>query len=182
MKVCARRFNTYLALAMVLALFCGCQTEKQKEKKKEKKEVSALRIHLQTNPGPEGSTQTVSVLRTDPVSVSIGHNPVLTEANVIVARMIDTPGGFAVEVKFDESATLMLEQYSASNPGRHFVIFGQWGEKLEDGRWLAAPLITHRLSNGVLSFTPDMTREQADRFVFGLNNVAKQTQAGAFNK
>jgi hypothetical protein len=176
MKVCARRFNTYLAMAMVLALFCGCHTDKKK------KEVSALRVHLQTNPGPEGSTDTVSVLRSDPVSVTIGHDPVLSEANVIVARVIDTPGGFAVEVKFDESSALMLEQYSAANPGRHFVIFGQWGETLTDGRWLAAPLITHRISNGVLSFTPDMTREQADRFVFGLNNVAKKTQGGIFNK
>ena len=167
---------------MVLALFCGCQTEKQKEKKKEKKEISVLRVHLQTNPGPEGSTQTVSVLRTDPVSVTIGHDPILTEANIIAARVIDTPGGFAIEVKFDERATLMLEQYSAANPGRHFVIFGQWGEKLADFRWLAAPLITHRIAGGVLSFTPDMTREQANRFVLGLNNVAKETQAGVFNK
>jgi hypothetical protein len=178
MKVYVRRFNTYLVLAVLLALFCGCQTEK----KKEKKEISALRVHLQTNPGPEGSTQVVSVLRTDPVSVTIGQNPILTEANVIVARVIDTPGGFAVEIKFDESATLMLEQYSAANPGRHFVIFGQWGDKITDGRWLAAPLITHRIANGVLSFTPDLTRAQADRFVFGLNNVAKQAQGGVFNK
>jgi hypothetical protein len=178
MKVCARRFNTYLALAVVLALFCGCQTEK----KKENKEISALRIHLQTNPGPEGLTQTVSVLRVDPVSVTIGHDPLLTEANLLFAKVIDTPGGFAIEVQFDESATLMLEQYSAANPGRHFVIFGQWGETLADGRWLAAPLITHRIDNGRLSFTPDMTREQAVRFVFGLNNVAKKNQGGIFNK
>jgi hypothetical protein len=176
MKVCARRFNLYLALAAMLALFCGCHTDKKP------KEISALRVHLQTNPGPEGSTQTVSVLRADPVSVTIGHDPVLTEANVITAKVIDTPGGFAVEVKFDESGALMLEQYSAANPGRHFAIFGQWGDTLLEGRWLAAPLITHRLSNGVLSFTPDITREQADRFVLGLNNVAKKTQGGIFNK
>ena len=178
MKVCARRFNTYLLLAVVLALFCGCETEK----KKEKKETSALRIHLQTGPGPEGSTQTVSVLRTDPVSVTIGHDPILTEASLIFARVIDTPGGFAIEVQFNESATLMLEQYTAANPGRHFVIFGQWGETLADGRWLAAPLINHRIANGRLSFTPDMSRKEADRLVLGLNNVAKQIQGGVFNK
>ena len=50
----------------------------------------------------------------------------------------------------------MLEQYTAANPGRHLVIFGQWGDKLADGRWLAAPLITHRISNGLLAFTPDI--------------------------
>jgi len=176
MKVCAGRFNTYLTLAAVLALFCGCQTDKKKE------EVSALRIHVQTSPGPEGSTQTVSVLRADPVSVTIGHDPVLTEASLIFAKVIDTPGGFAIEVQFNESATLMLEQYTAANPGRHFVIFGQWGDTLVNGRWLAAPLITHRIDSGLLSFTPDMSRTEADRLVLGLNNVAKKAQGGVFNK
>ena len=74
----------------------------------------------------------------------------------------------------------MLEQYSAANPGKHFAIFGQWGEKLADGRWLAAPLITHRIADGMLSFTPDMSREEADRLVLGLNNVAKKILKGQF--
>jgi hypothetical protein len=39
-----------------------------------------------------------------------------------------------------------------------------------------APLITGRINNGLLSFTPDMTRDEATEFVKGLNNVAKQFQ------
>jgi len=113
------------------------------------------------------------VLRFDPVSVTIGHDPILTEDNVAAARVIDTPGGFAIEIRFDESGALMLEQYSAANPGRHFVIFGQWGEKLANGRWLAAPLITHRIGDSLLAFTPDTTRDEADQLVLGLDNVAK---------
>ena len=159
---------------LMLALFCGCQTDKKKEK------VAALRIHLQSNPSAAGATTTVSVLRSEPVSVTIGHDPVLTEANILSAKVIDTPGGFAVEVQFDESATLMLEQYSASNPGLHFVIFGQWGDKLVNGRWLAAPLITHRITNGVLAFTPDITRAEADDLVLGLNNVSAKIHKGMF--
>jgi len=158
----------------VLALFCGCQTDKNKDK------VAALRVHLQVNPNDAGVTSTVTVLRSDPVSVTIGQDPVLTEANILAARIIDTPGGFAMEIQFDESATLMLEQYSAANPGRHFVIFGQWGPKLVNGRWLAAPLITRRLSNGLLAFTPDISRSEADQLVLGLNNVAKQIHKGMF--
>jgi hypothetical protein len=173
MKVCARRFNTYLALAAALTFFCGCQTDKKP------KEVSALRVHLQANPSEAGATDTISVLRADPVSVTVGHDPILTEANVIAARVIETPGGFAVEVQFDESATLMLEQYTASNPGRHLVIYGQWGDDLAHGRWLAAPLITHRISNGQLAFTPDISRAEADRFVLGLNNVAAKVNKGS---
>ena len=175
MKVCAPRFNTYLALAVVLAFFCGCQTGKNPPK-----EISALRVHLQASPNDAGVTDTVSVLRADPVSVTVGQDPILTEANIIAAKVIDAQGGFAIEIQFDESDTLMLEQYTAANPGRHLVIFGQWGEKITDGRWLAAPLITHRISNGLLAFTPDISRPEADRFVLGLNNVSAKIHKGMF--
>ena len=72
----------------------------------------------------------------------------------------------------------MLEQYTAANPGKHFVIFGQWGEK----RRMAAgsPRRSSRtaLPTACLSFTPDMSREEADRLVLGLNNVAKKITKG----
>ena len=168
MKVCTRQFNTYFALAAMFALLCGCQTEKPP------KDVGALRVHIESNPGPEGTSQTVSVLRADPVLVTIAKEPILTEANIIAAKVVDSPGGFAIEIQFDENGAWTLEQYSASNPGNHFVIFGQWGEKLANGRWLAAPLITRRLSDGILTFTPDMSRAEADQLVPGLNNVAAQ--------
>ena len=171
MKVCARRFNTYLVLVAVLVCFCSCNTAKKKPK-----DLSLLRIHLEAGSSEAGMTDNVSVLRTHPLSVTITHNPVLTEANVVLASIIDSPGGFSVDIKFDESGALMLEQYTAANPGRHLVIFGQWGEKIADGRWLAAPLITHRISNGQIAFTPDMSRSEADRFVLGLNNVVAKNQ------
>ncbi|MDD5140795.1 MAG: hypothetical protein PHY43_11110 [Verrucomicrobiales bacterium] len=174
MKVYAQRFNIFFALAMAAALVSGCQTDKKKD------EISVLRVHLQASPHTVGATVNVSVLRSNPVSVTIAHDPILTEANVVAARVIETPGGFAIEIQFDESASLMLEQYSSANPGLHFVIFGQWGEKIADARWLAAPLITHRIANGQLAFTPDITRAQADRFVSGLNNVAKKLKKGIF--
>jgi len=174
MKVYARRFNLYLVLATALALLSGCQTDKKKEN------LAALRVHLQANPNDAGATQTVSVLRSAPVSVTITHDPILSEANILTAKVIDTPGGFAVEVHFDESGSLMLEQYSAANPGRHFVIFGQWGDKLVNGRWLAAPLITRRISTGVLAFTPDISREEANQLVLGLNNAAAKAHKSVF--
>ena len=41
-----------------------------------------------------------------------------------------------------------------------------------EARWLAAPRISQRIKDGVLVFTPDATREEAERIVRGLNNVA----------
>ncbi len=107
--------------------------------------------------------------------ITIKSEPILTEANIVTAKVIDTDttGGFAVEIKFDENGAWLLEQYSAANPDRHFVIFGQWGDKRTDGRWLAAPLITRRISGGRLVFTSDCSREEADRLVLGLNNATK---------
>jgi len=174
MKVYARRFNIFFASAMAAALVFGCQTDKKKD------EISVLRVHLQAAARTVGATVPVTVLRSNPVSVTVAHDPILTEANVVAARVIETPGGFAVEVQFDETSSLMLEQYSSANLGLHFVIFGQWSERVADARWLASPLITHRIANGQLAFTPDTTRAQADRFVSGLNNVAKKLKKGVF--
>jgi hypothetical protein len=180
MKVYAWRFNVYFTLIAAVMFLAGCKTSGNDKDNKDDKAVAALRVHIQINPDTAGdmsTAQTVSVLRDDPVTVTIAKEPILTEANITKARVIDAQGGFALEIQFDESSALVLEQYSAASPG-HFVIFGQWGEKLANGRWLAAPLVTHRISNGILSFTPDMSREEADRLVLGLNNVAKKINKG----
>jgi preprotein translocase subunit SecD len=168
MKVLARRFNIYLTLALLLGLACGCQTDKKG------KQFAMLRVHIEVSPDPAGTSQNISMLRSDPVLVTIKREPILSEANIVLAKLIEARGGFAIEVRFDENGTWLLEQYSAANPGRHFAIFGQWSEKNSDGRWLAAPLITHRITGGILAFTPDCSREEADQLVVGLKNIVKQ--------
>ena len=167
MKLLARRFNIYLALTVLLGLACGCQTSK-------KTQTAILRVHIEVSPDPAGTSQNISVLRSNPVLVTIKREPILTEANIVTAKVIDARGGFAIEIKFDENGTWLLEQYSAANPGSHFVIFGQWGEKISDGRWLANPVISRRISNGTLAFTADCEREEADQLVLGLNDAAKE--------
>jgi preprotein translocase subunit SecD len=176
MKVYPRRFNLFLSLALLLVPLCGCSMLGLKQNQP----TAAMRVHIELASdatAAPGTAQTVSVLRSSPVSVTIDKDPVLTEANLVAAKLISTPDAPAIEVRFDENGTWILEQYSASNPGRHFVIFGQWGKKLKDGRWLAAPLITRRINDGILSFTPDMTRDEANQFVLGLKNAIKQFQS-----
>ena len=166
------RFNTILRLFMILALAAGCATGK-----KEDKQLAALRLHVESDGNAPTTAQEVSVLRAKPMLVTIASEPVLTEANIVVAKLLDTPGGFSVEVKFDETGSLILEQYSSAYQSKHFVVFGQWGEKLKEGRWLAAPFISHRLNNATLIFTPDASREEAKQLVDGLNRVAKKNAA-----
>jgi preprotein translocase subunit SecD len=165
-----QRFNLYFLAVTVLALASGCVSDK----KKAEKQLAGLRIHIENRANMAETSQTVTVLRSAPVQVAITPEAILTEANIISAALAETPGGIAVQVKFDETGSWTLEQFSASNPGRHFVIFGQWGEKMKDTRWLAAPLITHRNATGILTFTPDASREEAKQLVLGLNNSAKK--------
>ncbi len=170
-----RSFNLYLlGLAVVLATACGCETFSKKDR-----HVSMLRIHVENRAQLPNSSlssfgKTVSVLRASPVMVTIDATPILTEADIVAAELLDTPGGVAVQLHFSETATLTLEQYSSAYAGKHLVIFGQWTEKVADSRWLCARLINHRISNGVLSFTADCSEDEARQLVVGLNNMAKK--------
>ena len=177
MSFYTRGFNLYLLLAAtMLAAASGCQTDKGD------KHLAALRIHLETRAQMPGSGKTVSVIRADPVRITINTDPVLTEASVIGATLLNTPVGYAVEVKFDEMGAYTLEQYTSVYQGRHFVIWGQWSNDATNSRWLAAPIITRRIANGVLAFTPDASLEESRQLVLGLNNVAKKIAKGKIAK
>src|SRR5208283_1838817 len=102
MKALARQFNIYLALAILLGLFCGCQTNSKN------KVDAVLRVHIEVIPDPAGSSQTISVLRSDPVLVTIKREPILTEANIVSAKVMEATGGFAIEIKFDENGAWLL--------------------------------------------------------------------------
>ena len=175
MNFSAGRFNLYLwTLAVSLLLAAGCATGKKSDK-----QTAALRVHIQSTESIS-TGETIKVLRSQPMLVPIVADPILTESHVASASLLETPGGFAVEIKFNQTGTWMLEQYTGSNPGKHLAIFGQWSDKLVDGRWLAAPVISHRIANGLLSFTPDASREEVEQFVKGLNNVAKKIRKQSF--
>ena len=166
-----RRFNLYLLLLLVA---CGCSLFHKKKVEK----VAAIRIHVEVPVSVPGKSQPIQVLRSQPVVVIVGDEPVLTERNLIAATLLETPGGFAIRMKFDETGSWMLEQATAGNPGKHLVIFAQWGVTISEGRWLAAPLISRRIPDGMLTFTPDATREEALKLVEGLNHTAKIENTG----
>lgn len=133
-----------------------------------------MRVHIESESSSAGTTKSISVERSQPVLINISVDPVLTEADVVSARLLDAPGGFAVELKFDQTAGWRLEQYSASNPGKHLAIFAQWSDKPADGRWLAAPIIVRRMANSMLVFTPDASHQEMEQWVKGLNEEAKK--------
>jgi hypothetical protein len=162
------RFNNYLVLLLVL-LGAGCQTMGRK------KEASTLRLHVEVNPDGTDQNGPVPIGRGDSsFRVNVETQPFLKEGNIAEAWVVDALGGFQIMIHYDRKGTLLLEQYSTAYKGKRVAIFSQFGE----ARWLAAPIMAHRIADGTLVFTPDATREEAERIVKGLNNVAKEMQKG----
>jgi hypothetical protein len=170
MNFYTRRFNLYLLMLLAVASG-GCGTFGKKSPEK----VAVIRVHLEAPVSVPDKTQTVTLLRNNPVVVTIDADPILTEQNLLAAALIETPGGYAVKLQFDETGGWMIEQATASNLGKHLVIFGQWGEKVSEGRFLAIPLITGRNPTATLTFTPDADRDETQKLVDGLNTLAKLT-------
>jgi preprotein translocase subunit SecD len=172
MNFYGRRFNLYLLLAVTLALVSGCAAFKKKAP-----QTAALHIHIESDASQSKASRSISLLRSEPVVVNVVTEPILTEEDITSAKLMAAPGGFVVELQFDETGSWTLEQFSASSPGKHLVIYGQWGDKLANGRWLAAPSINRRMAGGTLTFTPDASREETEQLVNGLNAYAKQVAA-----
>jgi hypothetical protein len=157
-------FNIYLAVA--LALVAGCQLAPKK------KEATRLALFMETTPDNTGRNGPVSIGKTEPFVITVDNQPFLDEASIAKAWVVDSVGGFQIMLQFDRRGTWLLEQYSVANRGRRIGIFAHFGET----RWLAAPVNSTRITDGMLVFTPDASREEAERIVRGLNNVAKQLQ------
>lgn len=166
------RFNLYLLLSLVAAVACGCHTEKNEKDKM----LSTLRVHLEAAAEDPFSSLKVPIYRASPVQLLVEKEPFLTEAHVASAKVVDTLGGFALQIQMNRQGTWLLQEYSAGNPSKHFAIFTQFGEKGKKSRWLAAPEFSHIISNGLIQFTPDATREECDEIALGLNNIAKKNE------
>lgn len=168
------RFNLYLLLSLLLvAVASGCATHKDDPEKR----LATFRVHLEAQTEDADRTQRVAVFRASPVEFIVEKEPFLDEAHVSSARVMEVLGGFDIMVQLNRQGTWLLQEYSASNPGRHYAIFSQFGEKGKEARWLAAPIFNKINSAGILQFTPDCTREEADQIVKGLNNVAKKNES-----
>jgi hypothetical protein len=175
-------FNLYLIGVLALGAV-GCKALKPPSP--EEKLLSTLRLHLETkaNPlDPMVHTDTAEVYRHSPITFTIDRVPFLTEGNVKEAKVVDVTGGFALEIQFDEQGTWLLEEYTSANRGKHILISSQFvdigQEKINKGRWLAAPQIRNHLTDGRIAFTPDATREEAERIATGINNVANKLSTG----
>lgn len=167
MKFDPHRFNCYLAVAVCLLWSAGCVSPEEKAKRQE---ASTIKLHVQMDFDTGEKTDLIQVYRAKPVVYRIEKVPFLDESHLVDAAVVDTLGGFAIQVKFDFHGSLALESISTTHRNKNIAIYSLFTE----GRWLAAPMLNSRITDGTLTFTPDATREEAERIVRGLNNVAVQ--------
>ena len=164
------RFNTYLSCALGLLLFTGCRTMH----KKDKKEMATIELHMEVNQDGAGDNGPVPIGRDGLFQVNIDKTPFADTGNVTEAKLMDEVGGFVIQLKFDLTGTTILDMMTTSYRGKRIAVMC----KTDKERWVAAPIITRRISDGVFRFTPDTTREEGERIVKGLNNVVKELKKG----
>ena len=172
MKLRRMAFKSCLGAGVMLALLCGCQSPSGKPKGL----LATLRLHLEVNPDGTDRSTPVPIHRANPFPVNVERAPFLDERSVTNAAVVEAMGGFAIQVQFDTTGARLLEQYSTANRGRRCALFTQFGDKTPQPRWLAAPVLSRTITDGVLVFTPDATREEAEQIVRGLVNLKKQIQ------
>ena len=166
------RFNFYLLLLLAGALG-GCATTTGTSTKD--RPLARLTVNVESNREAEGFRELISVPRGNPVAINILTSALLNETHVAEARLVDSFAGCTMVIQFNPMGTHLLEQYTAAYPGRRFAIAALFGvQKKLEKRWLAAPLLNRRISDGILAFTPDASREEADMIVRGLNNLARE--------
>jgi hypothetical protein len=170
MKSWRWNINVFCAAAVIF-VFGACKTT---EEKKAAKDRTMISLHIEMNPDGSAKNSPVPIYRSQPMRVNVSVQPFLTNVDLDSASVVDLEGGFGIKLAFDPHGTKVLDMYTVAHKGKRIAIDAAFPEL----RWLAAPLITRRISDGVFIFTPDATKEEAERIVRGLNNTIKQGRKG----
>src|SRR5204862_6181124 len=101
MSIGRNRFNIYLLLLMA-AVAVSCTTPKPPEQTHEDKLAATLRVHVEVPKGGGTFNSEATVFRQMPITLTVSRNPILTEGDIKEARVIDSHGGYLLQVQFDE--------------------------------------------------------------------------------
>lgn len=173
MKRAQPAFNLYLSLfALSLLLDSGCQTLGGNPRK----EITALRLHRVVDPNAGIPSIKTRVYRETPFEINVESNPFLSERDILNAAVVNDLESFFIKLTFNRHGTIVLDTVTTEGKDRRIAIFAQFPES----RWLAAPIYNQRINDGVLFFTPDASRSEAERIVRGLNNMAKKLKTKNF--
>lgn len=174
------RFNINLLLGAALLACGGCHSLKSSKNKDKKKEMAFIELHLEVTPDGISETKTATVNRREPFKLTVETDPFVDTAYVTDATLLDEGTDmFSIQVKFNWSGSMRLDTYTTANRGKHIAVYSTFGDK-HNSRWLAAPVIRQRISDGTFTFTPDASHEEAEAIVKGLKNAAEKMKKDDF--
>lgn len=137
------------------------------KKAKKPKPLKFIRVHVEARHDlPERSLTAQIGKDSTRMKINVEKLPILNETHVEAVALLEQIGGFQIRIKFNSIGAKILESYTAAAVGRHLAIVIDVDE---EAKWIALPLIRTRIGDGVLAFSPDASREIADRLVTGLN-------------
>lgn len=165
------RFNLHFVVLLLVGGLLGCATSAERT---EKNQLTSLRVHLEgrRNIMQDGGK---AVFRSG-MELDILPDIITSDLDLESAEIVEAVGGFSLRLTFNAHGRFKLETLSTANRDKRLAIFMQWDidKDQTENRWVAAPLLRGRITGGTLVFTPDATREEAERLVRGLNNAVKK--------
>lgn len=126
MKIRSGSFNIYftLALACLAATLAGCAL--MWDTTGAHKELTSMRFYLEGE-RPHSSTSGTVLVTSNKFPYIIEREPFLDESDLSKASMVKDPdGSFYIQLNFNDHGTLLLDMYTASNKGKHIIIFSQF--------------------------------------------------------
>lgn len=120
-----------LGLGLGIWLFTGCassnsSSDSSSQKKLFKKEQSTIRLYLEGEKADAITTGAVMVT-SNHFLYTVEREPFLNEGDLVKASIIDHPDGtFSISLLFTEHASMVLDMTTASNLGKHIIVFSQF--------------------------------------------------------
>jgi preprotein translocase subunit SecD len=177
MKFSFARFNTFLCATLLLAAVAGCHTSSDDKDKEGKKVATVIELHMEADATDPGDTYLAPIGRDNPILLEVQKEVFMDGEYLDHADVVDEEGGqFSIRLKFNWQGASVLNMQTARNPGRRVAVFCAFGKGKEKHFFIASPKVVRPISNGVFTFAPAVTRDEADRIVRGLNAVAKQVK------
>ena len=136
------------AIPFFLLLAFGCATGKKPQ------ELSAIRFFLGINPDSSERHRFVPLYQESDLRIAVADEPFLDEGHVEEASIEEVVGGFQVRIRFDRRGAGLLQNATHRFRNRHLAIHAF----IPEGVWLAAPVMDRGIDDGVLRFTPRISR------------------------
>jgi preprotein translocase subunit SecD len=148
------KFAPYLLL-LALIIAGGC-------KSKPPQNAVTMSMHLPADVTTPQDRRVPAVIRSPTMSFLVDGLAVFTDDDLDGVELRDDDDGLRMRFAFNTAATIRLDVLSNDKRGSLVVVF-------LNNQPVGAPQLKQRIVDGTFEFTPNVSREEAERLVEGLN-------------